>query len=374
MELEKAALLAALTLTTWIALALLADRHGDPRVNRPLAALLFALCPPLAYFYTSTLTPGGWMWLGQLALAGIWIKGPLLRLLTGAAVGAPLRFAAWHFVPFAIAAAAMPAFPEWSRALGLAGLLHALCYQVISVCLLYRHRGRLVRIYRGYPNSSFYWLLFVITGLAVVMVLDFLLMGPGYISGRMPLGSIQVATIATTLYLLTVSLCSLYRPEVFFSITDLSSVSAEAPPLAQQPNAETPSIPPERTLRELTPGAATQLAEALETVMAQRQLYLNPELTLPLLANALGVTSHQASELLNLHLGTGFYDYLNTYRLRHAEALLRDPSCELRIIDIAYCSGFNNKNSFYRLFRQQFSTTPTAFREVQQVSKKVLQT
>lgn len=371
MELEKAALLAALTLTIWIALALIADRQGDRGVNRPLAALLFSLCPPLAYFYTSTLSPGGWMWLGQLALAGIWIKGPLLRLLTGAAVAAPLRNAAWHFVPFAVAAFAMPSLPDWSRALSVAGLIHALCYQALSVRLLHKRRARLVRIYRGYPNSAFYWLLFVITGLAVVMVLDFLLMGPGLIRGRLPLGSIEIATLAITLYLLLVSLCSLYRPEIFFGISGAASV--EATPVKAAPEADISSPEPERISRELTQDAAAQLAEELETAMTKKQLYLEPELTLSLLAEALGATPHQTSELLNVHLGTGFYEYLNTHRLRHAETLLRDPSCTLRIIDIAYCSGFSNKNSFYRLFRQQFGTTPTAFREAQHVCVKVLQ-
>lgn len=374
MELEKAALLAALTLTLWIALALMADRQGDRRVNRPLAALLFSLCPALAYFYTSTLSPGGWMWLGQLALAGIWIKGPLLRLLTGAAVAAPLRNAARHFVPFAIAAAVMPTVPEWSRLLGVAGLVHALCYQAVSLRLLQRRRARLVRIYRGYPNSAFYWLLFVITGLAVVMVLDFLLMGPGLVSGHLPLRSIEVATVATTLYLLAVSLCSLYRPQIFFGIAEAPPTPAQAEPLTPEAEMEAAAAPPERTPRELTQGAAQQLAEALEIAMAKSNLYLNPELTLPALAEALGATPHQTSELLNVHLGTGFYDYLNTQRLRHAEGLLRDPSCTLRVIDIAYSSGFSNKNSFYRLFRQRFGTTPTAFRDAQGACEKVLQT
>lgn len=365
MEFDKALLLAALTLTTWVVLALTAERRGDPRLNRPLAALLLTLCAPLAYFYSLTLESGPVAWLGQLALAGIWIKGPVLRVLTGAAVAAPLRSPLWHFAPFACACIIMPLFPQAGQPLGLIGLIHALSYQYVSIHLLFKHRNRLVRIYRGYPNSAFYWLLFVVAGLAVVMVLDFLLMGPGLAYGHLPLTAIKISTLLITGYLLGVALCSLYRPHLFFGIADekQADTASTTPSTSSDPNSKEPI----RVARELTVEAAQQLSIQLRSLMATQQLYLDSELTLPSLASALGVTPHQTSELLNTHMGLSFYDYINALRIDYAAKLLRDPTCKLRIIDIAYQSGFNNKNSYYRLFRERFAVTPTAYRVEQSI-------
>ena len=361
MEFEKALLLAALTITTWVILALLAERRGDPRLNRPLAALLLSLCVPLAYFYTLTLESGAVAWLGPLALAGLWIKGPLLRLLTGAAVAAPLRSPLWHFSPFAVACVVMPLLPQAGQLLGLAGLIHALSYQIVSIHLLIKHRARLARIYQGYPNSAFYWLLYVLAGLAMIMVFDFLLMGPGLAYGSLPLTAIKISTLLTTGYMLGIALCSLYRPQLFFGLTekkaaDLASTGAEA---------ETNSVEPTRIARELTMDAAKQLSGQLRTLMTTQQLYLDSDLSLASLAGALDATPHQTSELLNTHMGLSFYDYINELRITYAADRLRETNCKMRIIDIAYQAGFNNKNSFYRLFRQRFAVTPAAYRAEQ---------
>ncbi|RYG14646.1 MAG: AraC family transcriptional regulator [Chitinophagaceae bacterium] len=58
-----------------------------------------------------------------------------------------------------------------------------------------------------------------------------------------------------------------------------------------------------------------------------------------------------------------FYDYINGYRLQFASNLLKNPSCNLRILDIAFEAGFNNKNSFYRAFKESFGITPNQYRE-----------
>lgn len=370
MEIEKSALLVALTLAGWITLALFFEKRGDPRVNRPFAALLLMLCVPLAYFYSHTLSTGPVMWLGQLALAGIWSKGPMLRVLTGAAVGSPLAAAWLHFVPFVLAMLIMPILPRWSEIFGSMGLCHALIYQAMSIRLLVIQRARLARIYQGYPNSAFYWLLFVIAGLAVIMVLDFVLMGLGFTRGQLPLRPIGLATLSITGYMLLIALCSLYRPHVFFSMAMAENYNSQFPP----PECQNKVIraQPARQARELTFEVAHQLTDKLHTVMSKQRLYLSPHLTLSALADAIDATTHQTSELLNVHMSTNFYDYINSLRLEHAESLLLNKKCALRIIDIAYQSGFNNKNSFYRLFRDKHDMPPAEYRAKRQKSEVTL--
>ena len=53
--------------------------------------------------------------------------------------------------------------------------------------------------------------------------------------------------------------------------------------------------------------------------------------------------------------------YLNGYRLRKGVELLRDT--EMNISEIAYSCGFSGASYFSELFRRDFGTTPTDYRE-----------
>lgn len=80
------------------------------------------------------------------------------------------------------------------------------------------------------------------------------------------------------------------------------------------------------------------------------------------LPSLLGITRNQLSELLNIHKQTSFYDFLNDLRYRESVALLQDSSSGLSIIDIAYRSGFNSRNSFYTAFKKRTGLTPKQYK------------
>src|SRR5690606_13080299 len=146
------------------------------------------------------------------------------------------------------------------------------------------------------------------------------------------------------------------RPQVFFNQDERTE------PAPNDGKEKEVAVSPEKTWRELDESLAQQLAATLERLMLEEKLYRHGELSLTQLATALSVSIHQASELLNVHLGVNFYDYLNRYRLEYACLLLRDPKCGFRIIDVAFESGFSNKNSFYRCFRAAYGQTPVEYR------------
>jgi AraC-like DNA-binding protein len=81
------------------------------------------------------------------------------------------------------------------------------------------------------------------------------------------------------------------------------------------------------------------------------------------LASLLGVTPHQLSELLNIHMAISFYDYLNNLRHDESVKLLCNPQQSYSITDIAYRSGYNNRNSFYKIFKEKTGVTPTEFKK-----------
>lgn len=119
-------------------------------------------------------------------------------------------------------------------------------------------------------------------------------------------------------------------------------------------------------LNQLKPG--NQLSPALvDTVIGQihchfqnNKPYLNGEFRLADLATALSIKPYQLSEIINLHYD-GFQHLLAEYRIRESKGLLNDP--DVKIIEVAFMSGFNNKVTFYKSFRKATGMTPIEWRE-----------
>ena len=54
----------------------------------------------------------------------------------------------------------------------------------------------------------------------------------------------------------------------------------------------------------------------LMEIMQKEELYLENELTLPDLAAAAGLSTHQVSQVINGHMSMNFYSFVNDYRLK----------------------------------------------------------
>lgn len=356
-ELEKALILVVVSLSGWSMLALLLDKRGHQAVNFYFALLLACLCIPQAYFYSRLLVPSeGIFALALMSQAVIWLKGPFLWVIVQLAAGRPPRLPVVHFAPFVLAASLLLFRPDLLLVTGQLGLAHALGYLLVSLYQLLGARGRLGRIFYAYPNTTYFWLLWVIGGLLVLLLADFVLMGLVFFRQILLLDVISIVSWVISAYLLSIAFFSVYRPQVFFHQDD------QVEPVSEQSDARNTSLEPDKTWRELDESLAQQLTATLEQLMRDGKLYRQGELSLAQLAMALGVSVHQASELLNVHLGMNFYDYLNRHRLEYACSLLRNPDCEWRILDIAFESGFSNKNSFYRCFRAAYGQTPVEYR------------
>ena len=106
-----------------------------------------------------------------------------------------------------------------------------------------------------------------------------------------------------------------------------------------------------------------ELREKLLQLMEREKPYLNSELRLDGIAELLDVSRHHASQIINQHFSVHFFDFVNEYRIREAEKMLRDPKSSLTITDVAFQSGFNNRISFYKAFKKVLGVTPTEYRE-----------
>jgi AraC-like DNA-binding protein len=100
--------------------------------------------------------------------------------------------------------------------------------------------------------------------------------------------------------------------------------------------------------------------ENLTNYMEQKKPYIDNELRLVNLADQLGFSTHLLSKIINNKYGKNFNSFVNDYRLKEAEMLLTSSE-KLRIKDIYFDVGFNNKNSFYKAFKLKNNCTPSQF-------------
>ncbi|TRY33171.1 helix-turn-helix domain-containing protein [Aliiglaciecola sp. M165] len=103
-----------------------------------------------------------------------------------------------------------------------------------------------------------------------------------------------------------------------------------------------------------------RIAQKLEELMETQQVYLDPSISLTKLASLTGISSNYVSQTLNETLGQSFFDYINSWRIRHAKPLLLGS--EKSILEIAFEVGFNARSSFYKSFKQFTQQTPSQFR------------
>ncbi len=94
-------------------------------------------------------------------------------------------------------------------------------------------------------------------------------------------------------------------------------------------------------------------------------LYLDPDLKVASLARRLREPDYRISRAITAGLGErNFNRFINRYRIDHAKARLRDPSCrETSILEIALDSGFASIGPFNRAFKESEGVTPRAYRK-----------
>jgi TolB-like protein/AraC-like DNA-binding protein len=100
----------------------------------------------------------------------------------------------------------------------------------------------------------------------------------------------------------------------------------------------------------------------LVNLMEEDEVYLNPELSLNLLAQYMNLPTNHMSQLLNEGFQQNFAYYVNTYRLEHFKEKLQDfGSSHLTLLALAYDSGFNSKTVFNTFFKHKLGVTPKAY-------------
>ncbi|MDR9804204.1 helix-turn-helix domain-containing protein [Rhizobium hidalgonense] len=103
-----------------------------------------------------------------------------------------------------------------------------------------------------------------------------------------------------------------------------------------------------------------RIITAIETIMRDKHLFRDPDLTLNRLSRKLGIPSRQISGAVNRTLGRNISQVVNEYRIREAQHLLSET--DRSITAVMFDCGFYTKSNFNREFVRVTGMTPSDHR------------
>lgn len=121
---------------------------------------------------------------------------------------------------------------------------------------------------------------------------------------------------------------------------------------------------PEKKYKDskLDSSLSLQYFKQLSELIDKEQLYLDPDLTLSVLAEKMQVNSKYLSQSINENKGQSFSRFINQKRVEKARQLLKDPIYgNYSIEGVAQEAGFRSKSAFYKAFKTVTGLSPKEY-------------
>ncbi|NTS78742.1 helix-turn-helix domain-containing protein [Catenovulum sp. SM1970] len=355
-EILKAWYLSTFSLAIWTCINLIVNKRGDKAITITISLFVSLLSIPALngyiYFSQGDTLPI----LGQLSQNLTLAYGPLLFLVSQFLLLKPVKLtsASLHFLPFVLLNTDKAIGTDLINGYLLVGLIfiQTTGYLIYCMLALKNYQRKIGQIIRHHQNSTYYWLLFLSVGLASLMLVD-LSVWTYVITTTNPPNMLALSIFASSisLFISLIALFALFQPRFF-----------DAKPVQSKGANQSEPTKPLRNI-ELSPEVAEQLDQQLTALVEKEKLYLDESLSLGKLAALLGITRNQLSELFNIHKQVSFYQYFNDLRFEESVNLLKANNQQMSVLDIAYRAGFNNKNSFYKVFKEKAGMTPSEYRK-----------
>jgi AraC-like DNA-binding protein len=98
-------------------------------------------------------------------------------------------------------------------------------------------------------------------------------------------------------------------------------------------------------------------------VMEKDKVFVKADIRLQDVAQMIGLTPHQLSQLINERSGKNFSDFLNHYRIEEFKLrIIQRESSQLTLVGLAMEIGFNSKTSFNNTFKKITGQTPSEYK------------
>ena len=117
-----------------------------------------------------------------------------------------------------------------------------------------------------------------------------------------------------------------------------------------------------RQKKSTSPALQTKSLEKIKTILKYVEEHYADHITIDDMAAITFYSKSHFMKFFKAHMGTGFIEYLNDYRLTIAERLLR--TSDAIVLEIAEKSGFDNLSYFNRMFKRKYGQSPGKHRKL----------
>ena len=229
-------------------------------------------------------------------------------------------------------------------------LINALLFTILSYLRIRKHQKNIQQFASSTQEINLNWLEYIIIAMiSLVLVIGVF----NLIFFNLPLNLFMNATVLAVVLFITYN--SLKQKEIFpkddLAVKNAINIDEEIKEEA-----------PKRQL--LADDKVYEIKENLETLMNDKELFLDSELNLIKLAEMLDVTPHHLSFVVNKGFNVNFFQFVNAFRVEKAKQMLSDSGNEkLSILGVAFESGFSSKTSFNTTFKKMTGQTPSEFKK-----------
>jgi len=238
--------------------------------------------------------------------------------------------------------------------------------QIITYCQAFIYLGFTIKLVRDYQTTAkntlsgfnpgiFNWLWRLLLLAFLIWSLKLI----SHISDSLSLLAI-VGDILIIVMIYSVAMAQWRNPEIF-KIEQLNPGPSEKSVILPEETEELVLEEANKNNSALNISTRKSILIMLKQYMYEQQAFKNAQLTLTNLSEALGVTSHHLSEVLNQQEGKNFYQFVNEYRVDDVcESLKKNQ--DSKVLELAIASGFSSKSTFNTVFKQYKGMTPTQYR------------
>ncbi len=221
-----------------------------------------------------------------------------------------------------------------------------------TLLLLKKYRKQLKEAYSYELEVNLMWLTWIVAG-AIVL---WLIATSGYIYN---IFSDQQMTLLfdfyvigfLAIYLFALTYVAITRTDIFSKYTEKVIPTKIA------------EIEPDE-IAEIEPitGHYSEELKNLKKIVEDKELYLDPLLSINKLSEITKIPQYKISKILNSQLDQSFYDFINGYRIEAVKTQMDNGAADdLSILGIAMDCGFNSKASFNRVFKKREGITPSQY-------------
>jgi AraC-like DNA-binding protein len=317
-----------------------------------------------------------------ILFSGYFLLGPLLFLYTYSITAERFRFRARHIahlIPaILVGTVYLPSINLYapvntsSYAQSLGGFMFSMVFIIVvytagALLRLTRYQRAIGDLYSSLDDISLAWLfriliLFLITSLFLCGVYIFVYYS--VISQEHSVWILRLCNIAQ-FYLIAIAGCRSHllafggRPP-----GKQADIPDKPSPLTDEEGSNSDATPEKYKRAQLSIQRSSKIWDSVCHYMVLHKPYVDSELQLKHIADAVEVSLHDLSQTINRHSQENFYSFVNGYRAQKACHLIEQyADSGQSIIDIAFESGFSSTATFYKHFKKHFSMTPSQYRK-----------